>query len=66
MILNVASALLLTLGICSAWLARPTDTRSETFTATGEYLGGLLIISGLALLGWHLGRVIDFATAVRF
>ena len=65
MILDLASALMLTLGIYSSWLARPSAVRGETLSEIGECLGGLLIISGLVLLGWQLGRVVDFPVSVR-
>ena len=66
MILDLASALMLTLGVYSSWLARPSAERGEPLTDIGEYLGGLLIISGLVLLGWQLGHIVNVPAAVRF
>jgi hypothetical protein len=65
MIFDIASALMLTLGIYASWLARPSAERGEAPSDIGEYLGGLLIISGLTLLGWQLGHVV-FPGSVRF
>lgn len=66
MILTFASAIMFSLGVYSSWLAQPAAARPEALTELGEYLGGLLIIGALAMLGWQLGSALELGTKIRF
>jgi hypothetical protein len=63
MIFSIASASILALGIYTAWRADRETGRSET-TVAGQYLGGLLIVGGLVLIGTQLTHAFGPITVV--
>jgi len=58
-ILTTASLSILALGIYAACVSDPGAERREAIAVLGQYLGGLLIIGGLALIGVQLARLFD-------